>query len=165
LKFTSLKHLEFSDPVDIEEHDWDSVRKLTNLTTLSISEKATRRASAFSSTHLRPLEHLPFLTNITITGCNRISNLDALKNSIKLQYLNLSNTKIDDDSISIISGLPLLSHVLIEENDITDKCLVYFSNLKQLKQLDVNGCKGITYTQETIKNVISNKNFMFLHGK
>jgi len=163
LKFTNLRHLEFSDPVGIDETEWDNVRKLTNLRALSISERDSRRASAFSSSHLSPLEQLPNLTHLTLTGCNRVKNLDALKDSKKLNFLNLSKTKIDDKSLYILDCLPLLTHVLIEENDVSDECIPYFSKLKDLRQLNVNGCRNITYTEDTIKDLISNKNFLFLH--
>jgi len=162
LKLKSLRHLEFSDPTDVNESDWETIEHLTNLTSLSISEKKSRKVSVFSSDHLRSLATLSQLSSLTITGSNRIQSLEVLEKCKKLQYINMSSTGIDNESVKVLSCLSSLSQVLLEETKITNESIQHLSGLKNLKQLNVNGCQGVTYNQQTIKEVIKNRNLLFL---
>jgi len=163
LKFLSLRTLEISDPTEVDEKVWVNVTKLSNLTCLSISEKVSRRVSAISNEHVTPLGMLPLLTSLTLTGCRRVTNVSALEKCKKLQFLNLSLSGIENSSLKSLSALSFINLLLLEETQISDDGLMHLSALKNLKQLNVNGCPSITFDSNSISKIITNKGLMFLH--
>jgi len=163
LQFESLRSLEFSDPSEVDEKIWDKISMNSNLTCLSISEKSTRKVSAISNEHIKPLGFLSQLTNLTLTGCKRVTDISALKYCSKLQYLNLSQTGIEDCTLASLQSLPLINHLLFEETQISDTGIMKLSSLKNLKQLNVNGCHNVTVSSHSINQIISNKGFIYLH--
>ena len=65
--------------------------------------------------------------------------VQSLRN-FKLNYLNCSNTSIDDDILPTLTKFTELKTLILQNTLITDKCVGGITSLDKLSSLDLKGC-------------------------
>ena len=94
---------------------------------------------------LRTISTWPVLQDLWIIETNvRPEDLSVLKKTKTLQILRVDGLKINDISISYITGLKQIKHLTIGDNQITDKGLLKLASMPNLESVDVKGCRGIS---------------------
>jgi len=159
LQLTRLKTLEFSEP-EIDDTALDLLPNLKELTTLSITEKETH---SINPRHLQPIGKLKNLDRLTLKGCIKLGGFHELSKSKKLSYLNASGSGITDTDAITLSLISSLNVLILENNNITNNSICSFSALKNLNELNVSGCASISYTFQSISQVLDQKGLLFFH--
>src|SRR5262249_10587100 len=76
------------------------------------------------------------LVSVDLPGTRAsVDDLEPLKGLIKLQPLNLYNTKITDAGLAHLEGIPSLGTLYLNDTQITDAGLVHLKGLTRLAQL------------------------------
>ncbi|KAG2174233.1 hypothetical protein INT43_004254 [Umbelopsis isabellina] len=89
------------------------------------------------------------ITKLSLSGCDVITNagIQNLQSLKHLEYLDLSNCKATDKSLSALTKLPALTHLYLATTKITSMGLKLFAEAAQCKEslqtIVVNGCQGI----------------------
>jgi len=159
LQLTQLRILEFSEP-QIDDTALDLLPNLKELTTLSITEKETH---SINPRHLQAIGKLKNLVHLTLKGCIKLGGFHQLSKSKKLSYLNASGSGMTDTEATTLSLISSLNVLILENNNITNNSIQSFSALKNLNELNVSGCTSVSYTFQSISQVLDQKGLLFLH--
>lgn len=95
-------------------------------------------------TNLDFLSQTPNITSLDIGNNKNISNFDKLKSMDKLAELDVSNTKIDDDTIAAVvtKNQSTLKKLNLSGTDITN--LEFLQHTPNITSLNISNCKNIT---------------------
>lgn len=177
---TNLEHLTLKNDYYIEE-GIECLSNMTKLKSLNLNIKLSNFQFLNKMTRLKRLclnnklitdilimdlhSIMPELEYLSLPSCKLsnvgINNLIQLTN---LEHLNLSNTKIRDDNLQIITNylINLKSLELESCDELTNHGLIYLSRLINLEHINLNYNKNITYKGLNILKDLKKINSLFL---
>lgn len=60
---------------------------------------------------------------------------------LKVVGVSLSDTRVGDDDLALLAGLPGLKHLWLDNTSISDRSLRYIGWLPHLEELSIRGCR------------------------
>lgn len=85
------------------------------------------------------IARLSSLAELNISGSDvDRDGLVRLQSLPRLRWLNLKDTKADDDAIRVLAGIPSIETLSVAGTSVTDTGLSHLSNLPRLKSLDLS---------------------------
>ena len=91
------------------------------------------RVSPLAQNH--PLVRVDYLMSAGDTGNEQIASLAAVKDN--LAQLDLAKTKVTDDGLSVLSGMPRLARLDLHSTEVGDGALKHLSGLTELRYLNL----------------------------
>lgn len=127
-KFAKLQILNLTD-CPLRRATLASMKKLKNLRQLDL------RSTGLSS--LDELPRLPRLENLILRN-NPIKDISRLERFQTLKSLDIENTLIAAESLSMVAKLPALESLDLERTAVSDKSLAYLQSCHNLNHLDLS---------------------------
>ena len=130
----SLKSLNINS-TSATNADFDSINALRKL------ERLELRKTAMTGDCIAKLNRLPYLTVLNIREVeNSMAVLPRLKGSTFITCLKIGDQPITNEQIDLITTMPNLDFLQINQAHITDNQLVRLAKLKKLKSLCLTNC-------------------------
>lgn len=137
---SNIRHLQSLKSLNINSTsatnaDFDSINALKKL------ERLELRKTAMTGDCIAKLSRLPYLTVLNIREVeNSMAVLPKLKGSTFITCLKIGDQPITNEQIDLITTMPNLDFLQINQAHITDNQLVKLAKLKKLKSLCLTNC-------------------------
>lgn len=167
-ELSKIKSLEFVRISLNQEITAEGLKKLLDLPKLQVLELVVMAVPEGAFDVISEMTELRSLSFYGSSGVTKEGLSKVQARLKKLEFLDLSDTKLGDDVVPIVckmkslnqfrgtemnisdgslehfANLPVLMKLTLNSNPITDRGLYKLSKCRQLKELHISGCPGIT---------------------
>jgi Leucine-rich repeat (LRR) protein len=114
--------------------------RLKGLTTLKVLQLVGGRSRGITSAGLVHLQGMRQLERLSLSHTS-VTSLEPLSRLSQLTGIDLDDTPIDDEGLTVVADLPRLELLSLVGTNITDAGLAHLAGSKSLTSLDLSGTK------------------------